>query len=195
MRAQALNVHGGTGPIGATFNYHNGYPLLEGIILERTTHKTASAYLEEKIWKPLGMEYPASWSLDSQESGFEQMGGGINARSIDFAKFGRLFLNDGNWNGKQLLPAGWVKEATSPDPADNRPFKTNPEWKDMGGYYKYHWWGMHNQDGTYDYAALGHYGQIIYISPTNKAIAVRNGASGNPLEWATIARSVIQSLK
>jgi CubicO group peptidase (beta-lactamase class C family) len=195
MRAHVLSLQGGTGPIGSYFYYHNAYPLLEGIILERTSHKTASAYLEEKIWKPLGMEYPASWSLDSQEGGFEQMGGGINARSIDFAKFARLFLNDGFWNGKQLLPSGWVKEATSPDPADKRPFKNYPEWKDMGGYYKYHWWGIHNQDGTYDYAALGHLGQIIYISPGNNAFVIRNGASGDSHEWAIIARSIIQLIK
>jgi CubicO group peptidase (beta-lactamase class C family) len=195
MRAQALSVHSGTGPIGSTFNYHNGYPQLEGIILERTTHKTPSAYMEEKLWKPLGMEYSASWSLDSQESGFEQMGGGINARSIDFAKFARLFLNDGYWNGKQILPTGWVKEATAPDPSDSRPFKTYPVWQDMGGYYRYHWWGMRNNDGTYDYAALGHHGQTIYVSPSNKAIVVRNGANGDAQEWAMIARSVIQSLK
>jgi CubicO group peptidase (beta-lactamase class C family) len=195
MRAHVLSLHGSAGPIGSYFYYHNAYPLLEGIILERTTHKTASAYLEEKIWKPLGMEYPASWSLDSQESGLEQMGGGLNARSIDFAKFARLFLNDGYWNGKQLLPSGWVKEATSPDPTDNRPFKTNPEWKEMGGYYKYHWWGMRNNDDTYDYAALGHLGQIIYISPGNNAFVIRNGASGDSLEWGIIARSIIQLLK
>jgi hypothetical protein len=65
----------------------------------------------------------------------------------------------------------------------------------MGGYYKYHWWGMHNQDGSYDYAALGAHGQILYISPGNNAFVIRNGASGDSLEWGIIARSIIQLLK
>ena len=194
MRKHALEFKAGPDTIGAYFYYHDGYPQLEGIILERTTHKTPSAYLEEKIWKPLGMEYPATWSLYS-EGDLEQMGGGINARSIDFAKFGRLFLNNGNWNGEQIVPADWVKEATSPDPSDNRPMKSDPAWKDMGGYYKYHWWGMHNQDGSYDYAALGHYGQIIYISPSRNAIVIHNGAEGDSEEWAMITRALVQSLK
>jgi CubicO group peptidase (beta-lactamase class C family) len=47
------------------------------------------------------MEYPASWSLDSEASGFEKMESGINGRAIDFAKFGRLFLNRGKWWGRR----------------------------------------------------------------------------------------------
>jgi CubicO group peptidase (beta-lactamase class C family) len=194
-RAHALSLHGGPDPIGEYFLYDSNYLFLEGMIIERTSHKTISAYTEDKLWKPLGMEFPASWSLDSEEDGLEQMASGLNARTIDFAKFARLLLNDGNWNGEQLLPAGWVKEATSPDPDDIRPFRSQKIWKDMGGYYKYHWWGMRNQDGTYDYAALGAYGQVIYISPSNNTIVLRTGYQGDPFEWAMIGRSIIQSLK
>jgi CubicO group peptidase (beta-lactamase class C family) len=61
------------------------------------THKHVSQYLEEKFWKPLGMGAPGSWSLNSDASGYEKMESGINARDIDFAKIGRLFLNNGNW--------------------------------------------------------------------------------------------------
>ncbi len=194
-RKYALSLRGGEDPISEYFMYNNSYPYLEGLIIERTSGKTVSAYTEEKLWKPLGMEYPASWSLDSEEDGQEQMSSGLNARTIDFARFARLFIKDGNWNGKQLLPAGWVREATSPDPDDRRPFLSQPGWKEMGGYYKYHWWGMRNQDGTYDYAALGACGQVIYISPGNNTIVLRNGYKGDSLEWAMIARSIIRSLK
>jgi CubicO group peptidase (beta-lactamase class C family) len=105
------------------FHYNNYNPLLRGMILERTTHKHVSQYLEEKIWKPLGMEAPASWSLDSDTSGFEKNGSGINARAIDFAKIGRLFLNNGNWNGIQIISEKWVNESTTPDTTtDPAPF-------------------------------------------------------------------------
>jgi CubicO group peptidase (beta-lactamase class C family) len=73
------------------------------MILERTTHMNVSQYLEEKIWKPLGREASASCSLDSDAHGFEKMESGINTRAIDFAKIGRLFINNGNWNGKQII--------------------------------------------------------------------------------------------
>ena len=88
-----------------------------------------SQYLEEKIWKPLGMEAPGSWSLDSDASGFEKMESGINARAIDFAKIGRLFLNNGNWNGKQIISEKWVNESTRPDTTT-----------DPAPFYQYMWW-------------------------------------------------------
>jgi CubicO group peptidase (beta-lactamase class C family) len=98
---------------GESFHYNNFHPLLLGMILERATGTTVSGYLQEKIWKPIGMEYDGSWSLD--ESGFEKMESGINARAIDFAKFGRLFLNNGNWDGVQVIPEKWVTESTQAD--------------------------------------------------------------------------------
>ncbi len=195
-RSHILKLHAGREPLGAYFLYDDYYPLLEALIIERTSHKTISAYTEEKLWRQLGMEYPACWSLDSEQDGFEQAASGFNARAIDFAKFGRLFLNGGKWEGGQILPAGWVSEATSPDPSDKRPWMNDRDWKDAGGYYKYHWWGIVNEDGTYDYTATGSPGgQIIYISPSHNAIVVHNGASGDPMVWAMIARSIVHGLK
>src|SRR6185369_10252712 len=69
-------------PPGVRFHYNNYNLLLLGMILERVTGATVSAYLQEKIWEPLGMEYSASWSLDSEESGMEKMESGLNARAI-----------------------------------------------------------------------------------------------------------------
>jgi CubicO group peptidase (beta-lactamase class C family) len=76
---------------------------LLAIIIERTTHRTLSDYLQEKIWKPIGMEYSALWSVDSEEDGFELSHVALNARAIDFAKFGELFLNNGKWEGRKII--------------------------------------------------------------------------------------------
>jgi CubicO group peptidase (beta-lactamase class C family) len=62
------------------------------MILERATGRSVSAFLAETIWQPLGMEAPATWSLDSSHDGVEKMERGLNARAIDFAKFARLYL-------------------------------------------------------------------------------------------------------
>jgi len=59
---------------GQKFHYNNYHPLLLGLVLERATGRPVSQYLENRIWKPLGMEAPGSWSLDSVQSGFEKMG-------------------------------------------------------------------------------------------------------------------------
>jgi len=84
---------------GESFLYNNYHPLLLGLIIERSTGQTVTQFLQDKIWFPIEMQYPASWSLDSERSGFEKMESGINARAVDFAKFGRLFLENGQWFG------------------------------------------------------------------------------------------------
>ena len=97
LRELALEDTQIVGSPGEKFLYNNYHPLLLGMVIERATGTSVANYLQEKIWKPIGMQYPGSWSLD--ENGFEKMESGINARAVDFTKFGRLFLYNGNWNG------------------------------------------------------------------------------------------------
>jgi CubicO group peptidase (beta-lactamase class C family) len=200
LRGQALAVVPDGKQPGTEFNYNNYNPTLLGIILERTTHMPVAQYLQEKIWQPLGMEYPASWSLDSQESGFEATLCCVNGAAIDFAKFGRLFLNNGNWNGMQVISEQWVKESTSPYPNPNGTiaWRANTwfsNWPASGGYYKYQWWGKNKPDGSYDFMAFGHHGQQIYISPQNRTVAVRFGISEGGIDaWEEVIASVIAKL-
>jgi CubicO group peptidase (beta-lactamase class C family) len=132
------------------------------------------------------MEFDGSWSLDSVESGFEKMEAGINARAIDYAKFGRLYLENGNWDGQQIIPAGWVVESTQIDPATYQEsyYEQNDFgrflYEDLGGYYKYMWYGYPRGGDAYDFAAEGDHGQIIYISPHKNLIVVRNGFDYGP---------------
>ena len=202
LRSQALSMPpDGKGP-GAEFNYNNYNPTLLGIILERATHMSVAQYLQEKIWAPLGMEYPATWSLDSEASGFEATLCCLNGRAIDFAKFGRLFLHNGNWNGQQIISEQWVKESTSPyptNPNDAIDWRANTWFSDWRaptesgiGYYKYQWWGRLKADGSYDFMAVGHGGQRIYVSPQHNAVAVRFGISEEGVDaWEEILASVI----
>ena len=196
LRSLALQVRPDGKPLGSEFNYNNYHPALLGMILERTTGRSPSEYLQEKIWKPLGMEYPASWSLDSEKSGFELMGGGINGRAIDLAKFGRLFLNNGNWNGTQIIPQDWVTESTSPDPNDHRLWHSDADWKEANGYYKYLWWGKLKPDGSYDFMAQGKRGQRIVVSPQERMVVVRFGIDDEGVDsWADVLESVITKVK
>ena len=124
LREVALKVEASGAPIGEAFHYNNYHPLLEGLIIERATGMSVAEYLQEKFWKPMGAEFPASWSLDSEKSGFEKMESGINARAIDYARFGLIFLHDGFWNGVQILPESWVRESTEPLRPDPRTWET-----------------------------------------------------------------------
>jgi CubicO group peptidase (beta-lactamase class C family) len=160
---------------GKRWLYNNYHPLLLGMILERVTGMSVTAYLQEKLWEPLGMEYSGSWSIDGDEDGLEKMESGINARTIDFAKFGRLMLNNGLWEGKQVVSKAWVEQATQPDGRPSSYYGDDPFFMSQGHYYKYFWWGDKRSGGKSDFHAVGNKGQYIYVSPQKQVIIVRNG--------------------
>lgn len=183
LRRLALEqVRAGDEPPGKYMHYNNYHPILEGMILERVSGVPVAKYLEQKLWLPLGMEYPASWSLDSQATGFEKMESGLNARAIDFARFGLLYLNNGRWGERQLVSAAWVRESTEPDPTDQREWPYWPEYPQRGGYYQYHWWGQVRADGHSDYTAAGNFGQYIYVCPQKNLVIVRFGEDDEPVD-------------
>ena len=177
LRQLALEDTHVVGSPGVEFLYNNYHPLLLGLILERATGTSATDYLQEKIWDPVGVQYPGSWSLD--ENGFEKMESGINARAVDFAKFGRLFLHNGNWNGIQVVPAECVAESTQADTSIDYAsyYYDDFIFANGQGYYKYMWWGIQRDAQTYDFIAWGNKGQYIYISPQKNLIILRFGES------------------
>jgi len=163
LRELALNCRI-EGEPGEYFEYNNYNPLLVGMILERATGMPVARYLQEKVWKPLGMEADGSWSLDSTTSGFEKMESGVNARARDFARFGMLFAKGGNWRGRQLISREWVEEATRADS------NTDPS---LG--YQYFWWVTSSEGETSHFSARGKYGQYIYVDPEKDLVVVRLG--------------------
>jgi CubicO group peptidase (beta-lactamase class C family) len=195
LRKIALSVEASETPIGEAFRYNNFHPLLEGLIVERVTCMHVAKYLQEKFWRPMGAEFAASWSLDSERSGFEKMESGINARAIDYARFGLIYLHDGYWNGVQILSESWVRESTEPLQPDPRTWETMTSWPSYSGYYKYHWWGINNADGTYDFYAHGKYDQIVYVAPRKNAVIVRLGNSTDEnVRWPLVIHDLIDQL-
>ena len=166
------------------FLYNNYHPLLLGMIIERATGTSVANYLQEKVWQPMGAEYAASWSLD--EAGFEKMESGINARAIDFAKFGQLYLHNGSKQGVTVVPSAWVAESTQADPSvDYENYYYDDFIFTKGqGYYKYMWWGIQRDAENYDFTALGNHGQFIYISPQSNLVIVRFGESYGEFDGA-----------
>lgn len=155
---------------GTKFNYISGNTQALGMILEKALKgKTITDYLQEKIWLPLGMEFDASWSIDKKNNGVEKAFCCINARARDYAKFGRLYLNNGNWNGQQIISSNWVKESTKIDTANG-----------SAAFYQYQWWILGKQG---DYMAQGILGQFIYVNPAKHLIMVRLGKSTGKIVW------------
>jgi CubicO group peptidase (beta-lactamase class C family) len=180
QRKAALEFTDIIDPPGEYFRYNKYYPQLLGLIIERSTGMSVTDYMQQALWDPLGMQYDGSWSIDSEESGFEKMEAGLNARAVDFAKFGRLYLEDGSWNGEQVLPSDWIEDSTSVDWSTYNESYYPDEfgqliYDELNGYYKYMWYGYFRGEDGFDFAAEGDRGQIIYVSPHKNLIIIRNG--------------------
>src|SRR5512135_2656449 len=160
---------------GKRWLYNNYNPLLLGIILERVSHRTVTDLLQRWIWDPLGMQDGGSWSIDSRAHGFEKMESGINARPADFAKLGSLYLHDGVWNGRRVVSAGWVHDATQPWLEPPGYYEDQGFFGPGGHYFGYFWWGDTRSGGESDFHTVGNKGQFIYCSPQKRLVIVRTG--------------------
>ena len=162
---------------GKKFVYKSGDNQLLGLILSRALKiKTVTEYMQERIWEPIGMEYDGLWSIDHESDGLEKTFCCISARARDFAKFGRLYLNNGSWNGKQIVSRSWVEQSTRIDTTEGS------AWN-----YQYQWWMVTKEN--HDYMAAGHLGQYVYVNPQKQLIIVRLGKSRgdiNSEDWKEI---------
>jgi CubicO group peptidase (beta-lactamase class C family) len=151
---------------GKVFKYHSSCTQILTFILEAATKKTISDYASEKLWEPMGAKHLALWNTDV-EGGDEKGFCCINSNARDFARLGRLYLNHGNWNGKQLLDSNYVKDATII--ADLLDEKGNPNVN-----YGYQFW-LAERQGFSIYYARGLWGQYIICIPEKNMIVVRLG--------------------
>ncbi len=142
-----------------------------GMVLKKATGKTITEYMQEKIWTPMGMEDDAQWIID--EDGMEMALGGLNATMRDFAKYGLLYLHEGNWLGNQIVPKSWVKQSIAMDGPHLQPGTNEFSSSDMG--YGFQWWIPQDADGAF--LASGIYNQHIYIQPNRDLVIVK--LSGN----------------
>jgi CubicO group peptidase (beta-lactamase class C family) len=173
-------------PPGLAWQYNNYHPLLLGLVLERVTGKSVSDFMATTLWQPLGAEADATWNLDSERSGFEKLESGLNARAVDYARFGLLFLHGGEWNGKRIVSRRWVRAATGADTAGG-----------PASYYSYGylWWLDADRPGRF--YAMGKYGQYVYVAPDAGAVVVRLGRDsgvGN-VTWLVTLREIADQLK
>lgn len=173
------------GPPGIGWEYNNYHPLLLGLVLERTTEATVSDFMATRLWQPLGAGADATWNLDSERSGFEKLESGLNARAVDYARFGLLFLHDGEWNGRRIVSRDWVRVATGADAATDQAYYHG---------YRYFWWLDVERPGRF--YALGKYGQYIYVAPDADAVVVRFGRDWGvgSVTWLSTLRDVADQL-
>jgi CubicO group peptidase (beta-lactamase class C family) len=181
LRSAAIDKPGIDGPPGVVFDYNDWDVILLGLVLERSTGLPVAEYAETRLWQPMGAEGAGSWSIDSEDHGFEKMFVGVNGRAIDFAKLGWLYLNDGRNGTRQVVPERFVAEATREDTST-----------DPAPEYQYLWWIDHDRES---YFANGDHGQFIYIDPNANLVIVRHGRGVGDLDWVRFMGDLAEWIK
>ena len=151
---------------GEIFKYHSSCSQLLAFIVESATGKSVNEYTSEKLWKLMGAKHPALWNTDTKR-GDEKAFCCINSNARDFARLGKLYLNQGNWNGTQLLDSNYVKEATSVANLLDEDGNKNIN-------YGYQFW-IANRKGLDVYYTRGLWGQYVICIPEKDMIIVRLG--------------------
>ena len=164
------------GAHGDAFGYKTVNADAAGWLVARTTGVSVSDYLSNRIWTWIGVERDAFYTVDSIGTPFA--GGGFNATLRDMGRFGQLVLNQGMWNGEQIIPAqaiDRIRQGGDKGVFAKAGYALLPGWS-----YRGMWWVSHDDHGAF--AARGVHGQTIWIDPTAEMVIVRfatNPVAGN----------------
>ncbi|MBB4423870.1 hypothetical protein GGD66_002414 [Bradyrhizobium sp. CIR48] len=159
---------------GEVFDYKTVNTDVLAWVLARVTGRSFTQLLQERLWAPLGCEQDGYITVDP--AGTPSAGGGLFATLRDVARFGELMRREGDWNGKQLIPASVVSDIQrGDDPAK----LARAGYTLLPGYsYRSMWWISHNELGAFE--GRGSYGQRMYIAPKAEMVAMR--FSSHPLD-------------
>ena len=144
---------------GTRWAYNSGGSHLQAGIIRSATGRHIDEYAREFLFDPLGIK---DWYWKKSPTGFPDSEGGLYLRAEDLAKIGYLYLHDGVWNGRRILPDGWVKDATSPHA------RVNATWN-----YGFQWW-LTTRNGADVWAGRGFGGQLLFVIPSRQTVAVIN---------------------
>jgi len=161
---------------GDAFGYKTVNADAAGWLVARTAGVSASDYLSNRIWSKIGTEREAFYTVDSLGTPFA--GGGFNATLRDMARLGQLVLQQGEWNGEQIIPVAAIdriRQGGNKDAFAKAGYDLLPGWS-----YRGMWWVSHDDHGAF--AARGVHGQTLWIDPTAQMVIVRfasNPVAGN----------------
>jgi CubicO group peptidase (beta-lactamase class C family) len=152
---------------GVRYYYRSIDTELLAMIVESATGRNISDYCSQKFWKFMGAKHDALWSLDKKE-GMEKAFCCFHSNARDFARWGQLILNNGTWNGRQLISETYIKEAIMP-----AYYLVDDEGRHVD-YYGYQWWLIDYNGYKMPYMR-GILGQYVFVIPEKNAVVVRLG--------------------
>ncbi len=152
---------------GTHFLYNTPATYMQSAIVQKVTGQTVLDYLRPRLFEPLGIENP-TWGTSPQ--GISLGGYGLSIRTEDIAKFGQLYLQKGQWRGKQLVPAAWVEAATARQTSNG----SNPQSDWDQGYGYQFWRARHGA-----YRGDGAFGQFCVVIPEQDAVVAITSGTNN----------------
>ncbi|UCD66057.1 MAG: serine hydrolase, partial [Deltaproteobacteria bacterium] len=155
---------------GTKHQYSTGDTHLLSAVLTGATRMSTREFAEKNLFDPLGISVKG-WEIDPQ--GINQGGNNLSLIPLDMVLFGQLYLNDGLYRDKQIIPKWWVDSSTRPNYLDEH---------EVYGYYGYLWYSRPR--GNDAYVAVGYGGQYIYVSPEyNTVIVITSTLESKGKEW------------
>lgn len=171
---------------GKVFNYQSCDTQLLALIVMKVSGKSLSEYASEKLWKPLGAEHPALWSLDGTD-GVEKAYCCFNSTARDFARIGQLVLDSGQFNRRQIVSKAYLVQATTP-----ATWLTGEDGKPLDNY-GYQFWMLTHLGQKVIYAR-GILGQYIFIIPSLNMVVVRLGTARSEEKLHDVPKDVFTYL-
>lgn len=172
------------------FDYSSMTSQILGVCIERACGQSYTSYLQEKLWSPLGMESNGLVNVSKRDR-VAQSFGGLSTNALDLAKFGRLYLNKGQWNGAEIISEEWAQAASERDTTEGSWWGYNQgfwlhSFAEKDDYYK----DIHGDPipdpkvlEMTDFTAAGYRGQMVYINPEYNMIIVRLGIAEGDIVW------------
>jgi hypothetical protein len=161
---------------GTHFEYQTINTQVLGMILEVATGQPLNRYAEAKLWSNIGPEDDA-FLFRSKKQAQICAGSSLNVRVRDYARFGLMAMYGGTLGGQRVVPEAWIKASTQPQESFLQPQPNGPNDHQNFGY-GYQWWVLYDDDGSF--AALGIYGQAIYVNPKRHVVIVQTAAWPEP---------------
>lgn len=154
-------------PAGTRWQYVSIDTHVAAMVLRAATGKSLHQLFNETYSANLGFDKAPIYMTDGENVAFAL--GGLNLTTMDYAKFGQMFLQGGEFNGTQVVPADWVAAST---------VHSAPTMSDRAVGYGYQWWIPMPQEGPNegDFSAVGIYGQYIYVNPARGIVIAKNAA-------------------
>lgn len=185
---------------GDVFDYNSANSDVLGWLIARISGLPYDRFIQQHIWSKLGAEHDAYTVIDRAYMGIAT--GGFNSTLRDAARFGKMILDRGKFNGQQVVPAEWVDASIKLNAKDKEKMKNNERYKGSAWLaYKNMWWILDDRAG--EYAAVGIHGQVIYVNRDADIVVVFfssqpvASAAGNASFWSKIlaTQAIARTLK